>query len=381
MSDYRKEFQEINKRRENEINRNNETVNYSQLPENGNDLSKGKFYNFATKYLEYEKQKEKRKETKKQAKFSKQSVKTEKRKQKSEHTAKLLIESNLSEMTFQQKVVVLIRLFFFAGMPFFMYMIIPAVVIALGTFFVVRDVNLLNESYSSTMTNYYSFVGIACALLYLFRSAKKRGTKVSEDITFTLKGVNWKYISLMFVFGLSASILISSVYSLLPDWLMASYDSSTLDVYNTYDVTLLLISLTVLDPIAEEIVFRGYMLNRLLPVIKEKKSIWIVTLVFAVCHMSPFWIIYGIALGLILAKISIRHDNIVYSIAIHVGFNFQVLLNYIISNNSVLNKALFGNSLLFIIYGIISATVTVYLVWYYNKVENIGINFNFLKNK
>lgn len=343
--------------------------------------SESKAYKLATSFLEKENAKILKEEAKRQERINKANVKIEKRKVKSETRAKRLLEADLSEMTTQQKIVVLTRLFFFAGMPFFMYMIIPAIVIALGTAFASKDLSNLADRFSSSLTNYYSFMGILFALIYLFVSARRRGTKVSEDITLTFKGINFNYLMLMFVFGFCSSFMISSVYSLLPDWLMASYDSSTLDVYNTYDVALLLISLTILDPIAEEIIFRGYMLNRLLPVIKEKASIWIVTIVFAICHLSPFWIIYGLALGWVLAKISIRHDNILYSIAIHMGFNFPTLLIFIISNNQKLNDLLFGNKLLFIVYSLVSLTGVVYLLWYYNKVENIGIKFNFLKNK
>lgn len=338
------------------------------------DLYNSKAYSMAEKIIQHEKDKANRYNKKLEDKQQKEDLKISQRKEKADRTKKLLEEASFSEMTIEQKIWSGTRLVFYAGMPFVMYMIMPAIVIAIGTVIFSGNIKNIDTAYSQTASNFYTFIGIICALIYLFRSAKKRGSTVSEDITFTLKGLNLKYIGLMFLFGMCASICIAAIYTLLPDSIMATYDSYTLDPYNTYDVLLVLISLTILDPIAEEIVFRGYMLNRLLPQLGEKLAIWIVTIIFALCHLSIFWIIYGVALGFILAKISIRHDNIAYSIAIHIGFNLPTLFNYLISNNKVLNDLLFGNKLLIAIYAIVFGVVAYILAIYYNKLENTGID-------
>lgn len=350
---------------------------------NQGDLFNSQAYKFAEKYMQHEQTKALKHNQKLEAKQEKENIKVNQRKVKADKTKKLLEEASFSEMTTQQKIWSGTRLVFYAGMPFVMYMIMPAIVIAIGTAIFSGDIKNIDTAYSQTASNFYTFIGIICALIYLMRSAKKRGSTVSEDITFSLKEIKWKYIGFMFLFGMCASIFVSAVYTLLPDSIMATYDSFTLDPYNTYDVVLVLISLTILDPIAEEIVFRGYMLNRLLPPLGEKAAIWIVTIIFALCHLSLFWIVYGVALGWILAKVSIRHDNIAYSIAIHVGFNLPTLFNYIISNNEALNKALFGNKILIVLYLLVFGIAAYILAIYYNKIENTGIDLRprFFKNK
>lgn len=352
------------------------------MDDNNQDLFTSQAYSLAEKFMQHEKDKALKHNKKLEIKQEKEENKINLRKQKADKRKKLLEEASFSEMTTQQKIWSGIRLLFYAGMPFIMYMIMPAIVIAVGTILFSGNVKNIDEAYSQTATNMYTFIGIIAALIYLFRSARKRGSKVSEDITFTIKGLNWKYIGMMFLFGMSCAVFIASIYTLLPDSIMAAYDSYTLDPYNTYDVLLVLISLTILDPIAEEIVFRGYMLNRLLPPLGEKAAIWIVTIIFAICHLSIFWILYGVLLGWILAKISIRHDNIAYSIAIHIGFNLPTLFNYLITNNEFLNDLLFGNKLLIAIYGIVFGLAAYLLAIYYNKIENTGIDLRprFFKN-
>lgn len=347
------------------------------------DLTNIPAYNIAKNYMQYEQNKSQKKQKKKELKLQKENSKIEERKKKMDHTKKLLEDASFSEMTTQQKIWSGLRLVFYAGGPFFVYMVMPAIIIAIGTILFSGSVTNVDVAYSTTASNFYTFVGIICALLYLFISAKKRGSKVSEDITFSLSDVNWKYIGLMFAFGFCASMFISSVYTLLPDSIMARYDSYTLDPYHTYDVALLMISLVLLDPIAEEIVFRGYMLNRLLPQLGEKVAIWIVTIIFALCHLSLFWIIYGIAFGWILAKISIRHDNIMYSIALHIGFNLPTLFNYWIMNNEQMNEMLFGSKLLIGLYAAFFGVIAYWLAIYYNDLENTGIDLKpkFLRNK
>lgn len=338
-----------------------------------NSLTESRVYKVAEDYLKHENEKVLKDAKKKQIKQDKNNAKVLVRKEKSDKQKRIIEETDLTKLTSQQKIIWYINLIIYAGTPFFIYMFVPPIVMSICSAILAGSIKNMSSAYSYTDQNFYSFLGILCALIFLFRSARKSGSKVSEDITFSLEAVNWKYIGLMAAFGLSFSIFISAIYTLLPEFIMAGYDSATIDVYNTYDVVLLMVSLIILDPIAEEIVFRGYMLNRLLPALGEKKAIFIVTFLFAICHISPFWIVYGIALGYIFCKISIRHDNIIYSIAIHVGFNFPTLINYILSNNERLNAIFFGSKILIVCYGLVFGAIAYGLLVYYNKSENIGL--------
>lgn len=332
-----------------------------------------KVFALTEKLDSFENRNRKKKEEKARKKEEERLKKQEELKQKDINTKKLLSEASFSEMNGQQKVFISIKLFFYAGMPFFIYMFTPAIIIALCTGLIYGDFKNISENYRVTANNFYSFIGIVCALIFIFRSSRKRGSTVSRDITFSLKDLNWKYMGFMFLFGFSASVCISALLTLLPDSLMAGYDAVTSDVRNGYDMVLALVTVSVIDPVAEEIVFRGYMLNRLLPTLKEKVSIIIVTAIFSLCHLSPLWILYGIVLGWVLAKISIRHDNIAYSIAIHSGFNMTVVVNYLISKNELLEKIFFGSRFTIAAYALLFGAAVYALILYYNKSENLGL--------
>lgn len=276
-----------------------------------------------------------------------------------------------SQLNTSQRIWVFSKAFILASLPFLLYMFMPAIILSIGGVVFHSFANYTTEGYTQQVMNFYTFVGIVAVLLFLFRNAKKRGKKVLEEISLSFENINWKYIGLMVGFGFTVSVVISSLYTMIPDSWMAGYDEMSNAAFRSYDVILALVSLIILDPIAEEIVFRGYMMNRLLPRYGEKATIWIVTIVFALCHISPLWIVYGLAFGLVLAKISIRHDNILYSIALHIGFNLPTLPNYLIQQNDTLNNVIYANKFLILIYGIISASVAWFIFKYYKKLENL----------
>lgn len=276
-----------------------------------------------------------------------------------------------SQLSTQQKIWVYTRAVILASRPFLLYMLMPAVMLSIGRILFQRYVGNVTDEYIQQVMNFYTFIGISAVLIFLFRTAKKKGSHILEEVTLSFKGVNWKYIAGMLGFGFFVSLSIASIYTLLPDSWMQEYDEYSQAAFHAYDVALALISLVLLDPIAEEIVFRGYMMNRLLPRFGEKTSIVIVTVIFALCHISPLWIVYGFLFGIVLAKVSIRHDNIIYSIALHIGFNLPNLFNYLIMNSEKVSKVLYANNFLIIIYGILGAAGA-YLLWrFYKKSENL----------
>lgn len=315
----------------------------------------------------------KKRQERKRKKEEKQQKKLNKNIERAERKKILLEEADVSEMSTQQKIWIYTRMVIYAAKPFIVYMITPAIAIAIGGFlYYGRDFTENTEFLDSAM-NFYSFIGILLALWYLRRNSKKRGTTVAEDVSISFKELDKKVLWLLFAGGFCASFEISALYTLLPEAWTASYDAMSGRIFNGYDVILVIVSISILDPIAEELVFRGYMLNRLLPRLKETKAVWAVTIIFALCHLSPLWILYGIAIGWILAKISIRHDNILYSMALHVGFNIPSVIFFLISYNEKLNDILFGTKFLIFCYLLIFGGIVFFIVKAYCENQNIEI--------
>lgn len=226
-----------------------------------------------------------------------------------------------------------------------------------------------SENIISDSGNFYYALGIIVTVVILHKRSKKRGSSLEADATLEFKELNRKKLLILLFMGLGFGFFFSALLTVFPfpKFLMESYRSSSNTLNEGNDQILALISTAILAPITEEIVFRGYMLNRLLGWFKERESVLIVSIVFGLCHVSPLWIVYAFLMGLLLANVSIEEDNIVYSIALHIGFNASVVPIWIINHVPALEKILFANHLLIAIYGIAACYGAVKLYKKYRK--------------
>jgi len=110
---------------------------------------------------------------------------------------------------------------------------------------------------------------------------------------------------------------------------------------------------TFFTPIVEEVIFRGYMLNRLLPHWGEKKSLFAVSLLFALMHGTALWMLYAFAMAWVIGRVSIYEDNIFYAICVHMGFNlFSTILWFIYLFRPEMKDALSQNIPLILMLGV-----------------------------
>ena len=275
------------------------------------------------------------------------------------------------DLTWQQKVWKYGGAILYAVKPVFIYMFTPPLLLAVLSPLINRQTYEVSAEYYMYASNCYTFLGLLIVMAVFWKSAKRRGKSIMEEVTLSFRDLNVRYLFGMILFGAAAAVCISSVYTLLPDLLIRSYEEISYDTFKAYDVTLAMISMTVLAPVLEEIIFRGYMLNRLLPVFGEKWAIGMVSILFALCHVNLFWGLYGLMMGYLLAKVSIRQDNLLYSIAMHIGFNLPSAINYGILNHEGSYQALYGSSFLIACYGVVSGCALLLLWRQYKNLENI----------
>ena len=84
----------------------------------------------------------------------------------------------------------------------------------------------------------------------------------------------------------------------------------------------------VFTPLVEEIIFRGYMLNRLLRRWPDLPALIVTTAVFSFMHGSSVWIVYAFVMGWIIGVVSMKENNILYGIFIHMGFNAPSVIQW-----------------------------------------------------
>ena len=81
------------------------------------------------------------------------------------------------------------------------------------------------------------------------------------------------------------------------------------------------LSIVVLAPVLEELVFRGLMCKKLL-VLGEGYAIILSAAVFALCHGNFFQLFYAFTLGCFFAFIYVKTGKLVYTVFFHMAINF-----------------------------------------------------------
>lgn len=225
--------------------------------------------------------------------------------------------------------------------PAMLYLLLPSVLMGIGMFFGNRTAAQITRESGS----FYYAVGALFCLWFFF---KRRREQVFEEIALTIPEANrnsGKKLVLLACMGLCISLGISAVLTLLSrlGWLWSDYTASTRAAYNGYDRLLVIITNIILSPIMEELVFRGFMIRRLEGWFSRKQAVLISTAFFAICHVNPVWVFYAFAMGLMLAWVALKEENIFYSMTFHMGFNLAALPVSLINGSAFWNQLLFGS--------------------------------------
>lgn len=273
-------------------------------------------------------------------------------------------------MSFQQKLWIKLLAVLRALCPLLLYLCLPALVLAIGRS--IRKTGMTTEEFAAASGNFYTALGIILVIWLFYLGSKRRKVNFFEDIILSFDIKDWKKILMMFAFGIGTAIGISAIITLLPlpEFLSTDYTAKSQMIYKGTDILLVIISQLILAPFVEEVVFRGYMLNRLLPALQERTSIIIVTVIFALCHLSGIWILYALTMGYLLTKVTIHEDNLIYAIAMHVGFNLPSVVNFLIMQSDDSRNFIYGSSLLIALYGMIGFAVAILLGRLYYQKEN-----------
>lgn len=271
------------------------------------------------------------------------------------------------ELTTQQKIYWYGGLFLRALAPLLLYALMPSLCLTLGYVFGGhQDDGMSMEEFFTYGANFYTTVGTFLTLWLLHNSAKRRGSTVWEESTLFLKEMKPVKAIGFFAFGFASATAVSALLTLLPKFFLTlGYAEASSKMYLGRDTFFTLITILILAPVVEEIIFRGHMLNTLLEHIPEKTAILISSIIFSVMHGNLIWILYAFLLGQILAKTSMKEDNIAYGVLLHSGFNATAVVNFFISNNEHSFETFFGSKALIAFYGVAGVAVSLFLAAVY----------------
>lgn len=270
-------------------------------------------------------------------------------------------------MTRQQKIFNGLKTFFYAVRPLLLYILVPGVCLSIG--YIVRHYSNGKNQFFYESGNFYTCLSLVIIWLILKKRAKKRDTTLSKDATLDMGEWNTKLCLLYGAFGAASSFFLSALITIMPSFMTKSYKADSSEIFSGADLVLVIITVVFMAPVLEEMIFRGYMLNRLLGFFGEKAAIYITAVIFALCHANIIWIIYAFAFGLLLAWISIKKDNILFSICVHIGFNLPSAFIACINYSTGAKNVLFGNRLIVFFMGTIGFMTALLIYRYVKKID------------
>lgn len=158
-------------------------------------------------------------------------------------------------------------------------------------------------------------------------------------------------------FGICANTAVSVLLTLLPlpESLVGEYAQQSQRLYDPAHAVLSLLSVAVLAPVFEEILFRGYLFRSL----REGFPFWaaaaVTALLFGIAHGQLLWVCYAAGMGFLFCVISERSGTLTLSVAAHVGFNLTAVPQMLLPESS---RSVAG----LLISGAVSAFLAV-LIW------------------
>ncbi|MFN3604641.1 MAG: lysostaphin resistance A-like protein [Leptonema sp. (in: bacteria)] len=165
-------------------------------------------------------------------------------------------------------------------------------------------------------------------------------------IPFKLKENFFIYI-LLLPLALSIQVLGTALMILFLDFFPEKYISYYEELQNflmpksNLDFLFTIISIGIVGPFCEELIFRGIILSKL---IENKKNLTISnifqSILFAVAHMNPVQFFYAIPIGIFFGWIYIKSKNLLLPILIHIFTNVSAILLLTIPLDNSLWKTL-----------------------------------------
>lgn len=145
-----------------------------------------------------------------------------------------------------------------------------------------------------------------------------------------------------FLWGVLSAILIFVIFTLIEYALIAAginlEEQSNIDVLDKLYSPIMLFFLVSIQPIAEEIFFRGFLLEKIEGLAGKNVAIISTALLFGIAHMSYgmlYPVIFPIIIGLVFGYIVIRTNNLYSAIIAHVIVNTATYLLYILAKSLI----------------------------------------------
>ena len=167
-----------------------------------------------------------------------------------------------------------------------------------------------------------------CLLIPLYIRFKDVNSLIDNDI-------NFKMIIYVFSLGLSLCYICNTIINYIPRNNTNVVTENVYKLTEELNVYITLFIITIIVPLLEEIIFRGFFYDSIKIISNDIIAIILTSITFAFAHSDLQQIIYAFIAGLFLAYIRYKFNNIIYPIIMHFVMN---LTSYIIIPSVILNN-------------------------------------------
>lgn len=205
----------------------------------------------------------------------------------------------------------------------------------------VLDFNTLSPFDRSLLGVIYSVLQIIVFALYIRARKRKIHNFVYMD---RLGAASFVKLPLYVFAGLLVSVVITNIIAVLSPYIsflergLQEYQKIfNAETLNPFD-PLTLLFVVVFVPVAEELLFRVWIVGEFKNIMKPLTACLLSALIFAVAHWNALQSVYTFFAGFLLAVCYLKYRNFIYNVLIHILFNFLgSTVSYIIEDNYVMN--------------------------------------------
>ena len=226
---------------------------------------------------------------------------------------------------------------------FAVYFVVQNIISAIAGFIVVAKYSTELSAARSTgfeqyMTEYQKYLAgyngicliltaVAVLLTYfIIEKAKKSSLAKETDI----RKVSGMHIGLTIIAATGAMFFLNFMLNILPipKELLGSLSSGMKNL-SAYPFWQAILANAILIPIMEEVVFRGYLFNRLSKAMPEIVAALITSVIFGLCHGGIVWATWAFVVGMIICVFRIKTGSIIPGMIFHIIMNtFGTLTSY-----------------------------------------------------
>lgn len=193
------------------------------------------------------------------------------------------------------------------------------------------------EQYAYLITLFGALIAVVIFGILYIRESSFADNRIGRQF----KSVNKKNILVMIGLGFFGGTGLGRFVFLLPiDNIIGSYEVTGSQLLNG-NLFVQILSLAVIVPIAEELIYRGLVFLRLRKFMDAKKAMVIVSVMFGIFHLNLLQGVYAFLLSLLLVSVYIRYESIFLCIIIHSVANLASVLSNYFGISKMLNKNYF----------------------------------------